>query len=53
MSQYPTYYINPVPRKESQEELEKAGEIQKLKHVPTRAALIDQTCSAARDDSIK
>lgn len=53
MSQYPNYYINPVPRKEAQVELEKTGEVQNLKHIPTRAALIDQTCSLARDDTIK
>ncbi|CAG9857093.1 unnamed protein product [Phyllotreta striolata] len=49
MSQYPTYFIQPVYKKESQEELIKSGELQKLTHLPTRAALVDQTCSASHD----
>lgn len=53
MSQYPSYYIQPVPKKEVQEELIKSGEIQKLVHMPTRAALNDQTCSYMQDDLVK
>ncbi|XP_057664710.1 28S ribosomal protein S7, mitochondrial [Diorhabda carinulata] len=49
MSQYPSYYIKPVYIKEAQEELIKSGEFQKLSHLPTRAALSDQTCSLAHD----
>lgn len=53
MSQYPSFYVKPVYRKEDQEELAKTGEIQKLTHVPTRAALNDQTCSLAHDSTVK
>jgi len=49
MSQYPSYYVKPVPSKEEQEDLEKSGEMQKLSHMPVRAALIDQTCSHSHD----
>lgn len=52
MSQYPSYYIKPVYKKEMQEEMEKIGEAQKLKHIPTRAALIDQTSSYMEDPKI-
>lgn len=53
MSQYPSFYVKPVHRKEQQEELTKTGEIQKLAHIPTRAALNDQTCSEFHDDAVK
>lgn len=53
MSQYPSFYTKPVYRKEQQEELAKTGEIQKLTHVPTRAALNDQTCSQYHNDLVK
>lgn len=53
MSQYPSFYINPVYRKEEQESLGKTGELQKLTHIPTRAALNDQTCSETHDSAIK
>ncbi|RZC33713.1 28S ribosomal protein S7, mitochondrial, partial [Asbolus verrucosus] len=49
---YPSYYIKPVHKKEVQDELAKSGELQKLVHMPTRAALNDQTCSPAQDDLI-
>jgi small subunit ribosomal protein S7 len=52
MSQYPSYYIKPVHKKEAQEELEKSREVQKLVHVPTRAALNDQSCSYTQDDLV-
>ncbi|XP_018323968.1 28S ribosomal protein S7, mitochondrial isoform X2 [Agrilus planipennis] len=52
MSQYPSYYIQPVYRKEAQEELEKSGEIMKITHVPTRAALNDQTSSVYQDELV-
>lgn len=53
MSQYPTYYIKPVFKKEQQTELENEGEISKIAHVPIRAALVDQTCSILHDDQIR
>ncbi|XP_060523332.1 small ribosomal subunit protein uS7m [Cylas formicarius] len=49
MSQYPNYYVQPVYKKETQEELTKSGELYKYTHVPTRAALNDQTSSASND----
>ncbi|XP_072394589.1 small ribosomal subunit protein uS7m isoform X1 [Diabrotica undecimpunctata] len=49
MSQYPSYYIKPVYIKESQNDLIKSGEVQKIAHLPTRAALNDQTCSLSYD----
>ncbi|XP_044253347.1 28S ribosomal protein S7, mitochondrial [Tribolium madens] len=52
MSQYPSYYIQPVHKKEVQEELVKTGEAQKLVHMPTRAALNNQTCSPTQDDLV-
>lgn len=53
MSQYPNYYIQPVYKKETQEELIKSGEAQKLSHIPTRAALSDQTSSPSQDALVK
>ncbi|CAH0563682.1 unnamed protein product [Brassicogethes aeneus] len=52
MSQYPTYYINPIYKKDALEALIKSGEDQNLKHIPTRAALNNQTCSTAHDDLV-
>ncbi|XP_074035976.1 mitochondrial ribosomal protein S7 isoform X2 [Leptinotarsa decemlineata] len=52
MSQYPSYYIQPVYRKDVQEELFKSGEAQKLIHHPTKAAMNDQTSSLAHDDLV-
>lgn len=53
MSQYAEYYIRPIFKKQEQTELEKSGEIQKLAHLPTRAALNDQTSSLNQDDLVK
>lgn len=53
MSQYPKYYIKPIFNKEAQKELIKSGEAQKLAHVPTRAALPDESSSLAHDVLIK
>lgn len=53
MSQYPSFYVKPIYQKKEQENLSKTGEIQKLAHVPTRAALNDQTSSLNHDDLIK
>lgn len=52
MSQYPSYYIKPIPKKEQLEELAKTGELEKLNHIPTKAALIDQTCSPTQDETV-
>ncbi|KAF5280508.1 hypothetical protein FQA39_LY18030 [Lamprigera yunnana] len=52
MSQYPSYYIKPIYKKDAQEKLISSGEAQKLVHVPTRAALNDQTCSVYHDELI-
>lgn len=49
MSQYAPFYVEPVYKKEKQEELKKSGEIGKYRHVPPKAALSDQTVSAAQD----
>ncbi|XP_017786919.1 PREDICTED: 28S ribosomal protein S7, mitochondrial [Nicrophorus vespilloides] len=53
MSMYPPYYINPIFKKDAQVELFENGEAQKLAHIPTKAALIDQTCSIYYDDDIR
>lgn len=53
MSQYPSYYIEPVFRKEKQNKLEDEGEISKIAHIPIRAAKVDQTCSIMHDDHIR
>ncbi|CAH1986414.1 unnamed protein product [Acanthoscelides obtectus] len=52
MSSYPSFYINPIYKKEEQEQLKKEGELSKLTHVPTRAALNDQTCSFTQDPDL-
>ncbi|KAB0796502.1 hypothetical protein PPYR_10563 [Photinus pyralis] len=52
MSQYPSYYIKPIYSNDKQTDLIKSGEAQKLAHVPTRAALNDQTSSIYHDDLI-
>ncbi|KAL3272865.1 hypothetical protein HHI36_014326 [Cryptolaemus montrouzieri] len=52
MSQYPSYYISPIYNKDIQSAMTKAGETQKLAHIPTRAALIDQTCSLTHDPEV-
>lgn len=53
MSQYPKYYVEPVYKKEDQNQLVETGEYQKLTHLPTKAALIDQSCSPSHDKLIK
>lgn len=53
MSQYPSYYIKPVYRKEQQEEMYQTGEAEKLVHIPTRAALSSDTCSAFHDPEVR
>lgn len=53
MSQYPTYYIKPIYIKEEQNELLKSGEAKKLAHIPTRAALNDETSSLSHDPLLK
>lgn len=52
MSQYPSYYIEPIYKKEIQQELTKSGEIVNYQHLPTKAAFNDQTCSAAHDQLV-
>ncbi|KAJ8923202.1 hypothetical protein NQ315_001756 [Exocentrus adspersus] len=52
MSQYPSYYIQPIYKKEEIEKLVKTGEAQKLSHLPTRAALVDQSSSHTQDDLV-
>lgn len=49
MSQYPKTFIQPVVTKEEQENLQETGELQKLSHVPIRAALNFQTSTATYD----
>lgn len=53
MSQYPKYFIKPIYKKEIQKEMVKTGEAQKLAHVPTRAALNDETSCSSHDALIK
>lgn len=52
MSQYPTYYIKPIYSPDKQNEMFKTGEAQKLAHIPTRAALNDQTSSVYHNDIV-
>ncbi|XP_050297957.1 28S ribosomal protein S7, mitochondrial [Anthonomus grandis grandis] len=49
MAMYPSYYIEPVYKKEDQEALIKSGEFAKITHLPTKAALNNQTCSLYHD----
>lgn len=49
MSQYPRTFIQPVVKKEEQEQLKETGEFQNMAHVPVRAALSSQTSSALYD----
>lgn len=53
MSQYPSYYVQPIYRKEDQEQMRESGEIQKLAHIPTKAAFNDQTCSQYHNTLVK
>lgn len=53
MSQYPDYFIKPIYKKDIQKEMVKTGEAQKLSHVPTRAALNNETSSLSHDALIK
>ncbi|KAK5640697.1 hypothetical protein RI129_009244 [Pyrocoelia pectoralis] len=52
MSQYPIYYIKPIYSRDKQNKMLKTGEAQKLAHIPTRAALNDQTSSVYHNDTI-
>ncbi|GJQ80115.1 mRpS7 [Trypoxylus dichotomus] len=52
MSQYPKYFIKPIYRKEALDELYKKNEAQNYEHIPTRAALVDQTCSMTHDPEV-
>ncbi|KRT83774.1 ribosomal protein, partial [Oryctes borbonicus] len=52
MSQYANYFIKPIYRKEALDELHKKNEAQNYQHIPTRAALVDQTCSMTHDPKV-
>ncbi|KAL1488958.1 hypothetical protein ABEB36_014742 [Hypothenemus hampei] len=49
MAIFPSYYIEPIYKKEDQEALKKSGEISEYVHMPTKAALNSQTCSVSYD----
>lgn len=53
MSQYPSYYIKPFYRKEKLDEMIKSGEAEKYAHIPTRAALAEETSSVSHDPLVK
>nr|CAD7410493.1 unnamed protein product [Timema poppensis] len=52
-SQYAPYFIEPIFKKEKQEELYKTGEVEKISHVPIKAALNDQTSSVFYDEQVR
>ncbi|XP_066262796.1 small ribosomal subunit protein uS7m [Euwallacea similis] len=52
MAMYPPYFVEPVYRKEQQQELVKSGEISQYTHVPTKAALNNQTSSLSHNPLI-
>lgn len=49
MAMYPKFYIEPVFKKEAQQELVKSGEITQYTHLPVKPALNHHTCSASYD----
>lgn len=49
MAIYPSFYLEPVFRKEVQQELVKSGEITQYAHIPVKPALNHYTCSASYD----
>lgn len=53
MSQYPSYYVDPVFKKQKQEEMVESNEIAKMAHIPIKAARVDQTCSVLHDDLVR
>lgn len=53
MSQYPSYYVEPIYKKEKQKEMIENNELSKMTHIPIKAAKIDQTCSIMHDDLIR
>lgn len=53
MSQYPSYFIKPFYNKEKVDEMVKSNEAEQYAHVPTRAALNDQSSSIMHDPRIK
>ncbi|XP_063234464.1 small ribosomal subunit protein uS7m isoform X2 [Bacillus rossius redtenbacheri] len=50
---YAPYFVEPVFKKEKQEQLKEDGELDKITHVPIRAALNDQTCSVFHDELVR
>lgn len=51
-SQYPKYFIEPVYQPKVQEDLSKSGDLQKLIHLPIKAALSSQNASINHDPLI-
>lgn len=49
MSQYPKIFVEPVVKKEIQEDLKEKNELKELSHIPIRAALNHQTSSEVYD----
>ncbi|ENN76447.1 28S ribosomal protein S7, mitochondrial [Dendroctonus ponderosae] len=52
MAIYPSFYIDPIFRKEVQQELVQSGEIDQYAHLPTKPAANNQTCSLTFDPDI-
>jgi small subunit ribosomal protein S7 len=52
MSQYPTSYIDPVYKKDKQDQLIESGEYKNLVHLPVRAALSNHSSSVFHDDRV-
>lgn len=53
MSQYPKTFQTPVFKHEQQKELEETGELEKLSHLPVRAALNDATSSVFHNEKLR
>lgn len=52
-SQYPTYFKDPIFRKEKQKELIDRGEFQSIVNLPMKAPNLDQTSSVLYDEQVR
>lgn len=53
MSQYASFYVEPIYKKEKLEKMKETNEFGKMVHIPIKAAKVDQTCSIMHDDDIR
>jgi hypothetical protein len=50
---YGPQFVEPVFKREEQESMYESGEIEKILHVPVKAARVDATCSVFHDDLVR